>query len=46
MLSMGEAARDLLARDAVERGEHVEEWPELWEEMTSVRRSAPAGAQW
>ena len=32
--------------DAVERGEHVDEWPELWEEMTSVRRSAPAGAQW
>ena len=32
--------------DAIERGEHVDEWPELWEEMTSVRRSAPAGAQW
>ena len=32
--------------DAVERGEHVDEWPDLWEEMTSVRRSAPAGAQW
>jgi ring-1,2-phenylacetyl-CoA epoxidase subunit PaaC len=32
--------------DAVERGEHVTAWPELWEEMTSVRRSAPAGAQW
>ena len=36
----------LAEADAVERGEHVEEWPELWEEMTSVRRSAPAGAQW
>jgi ring-1,2-phenylacetyl-CoA epoxidase subunit PaaC len=36
----------LVEVDAVERGEHVEEWPELWEEMTSVRRSAPAGAQW
>ena len=32
--------------DAIERGEHVDEWPALWEEMTSVRRSAPAGAQW
>jgi ring-1,2-phenylacetyl-CoA epoxidase subunit PaaC len=32
--------------DAVERGSHAEEWPELWEEMTMVRRSAPAGAQW
>jgi ring-1,2-phenylacetyl-CoA epoxidase subunit PaaC len=32
--------------DAIERGEHVDEWPQLWEEMTSVRRSAPAGAQW
>ena len=32
--------------DAIERGEHVDEWPQLWEEMTEVRRSAPAGAQW
>jgi ring-1,2-phenylacetyl-CoA epoxidase subunit PaaC len=32
--------------DAVERGSHAEEWPELWDEMTMVRRSAPAGAQW
>jgi ring-1,2-phenylacetyl-CoA epoxidase subunit PaaC len=31
---------------AVERGQHVGELAELWEEMTSVRRSAPAGAQW
>jgi ring-1,2-phenylacetyl-CoA epoxidase subunit PaaC len=31
-------------RDAVERGEHPE-LEELWNEMTSVRRSAP-GAQW
>jgi ring-1,2-phenylacetyl-CoA epoxidase subunit PaaC len=30
---------------AVERGEHVEEWPALWDEMTSVRRSVP-GAAW
>jgi ring-1,2-phenylacetyl-CoA epoxidase subunit PaaC len=47
------AQRDELAQrvalepvDAVERGSHAEEWPELWEEMTMVRRSAPAGAQW
>jgi ring-1,2-phenylacetyl-CoA epoxidase subunit PaaC len=32
--------------DAVERGTHVDEFTELWEEMTMVRRSAPAGAQW
>ncbi|HEX6952739.1 MAG TPA: 1,2-phenylacetyl-CoA epoxidase subunit PaaC [Gaiellaceae bacterium] len=29
-----------------ERGAHTEELRPLWEEMTSVRRSAPAGAQW
>jgi ring-1,2-phenylacetyl-CoA epoxidase subunit PaaC len=28
-----------------ERGEHVDDWPALWEEMTSVRRSVP-GAAW
>jgi ring-1,2-phenylacetyl-CoA epoxidase subunit PaaC len=32
--------------DAVERGTHTEGLAELWDEMTSVRRSAPAGAQW
>ena len=32
--------------DAVERGSHTDELQELWEEMTLVRRSAPAGAQW
>ena len=32
--------------DAVERGTHTEELGPLWEEMTVVRRSAPAGAQW
>jgi ring-1,2-phenylacetyl-CoA epoxidase subunit PaaC len=32
--------------DAVERGMHTEELGPLWEEMTIVRRSAPAGAQW
>ncbi len=29
----------------LERGNHVEDWPALWEEMTSVRRSV-AGATW
>ncbi len=29
-----------------ERGTHTAELAELWDEMTSVRRSAPAGAQW
>ena len=32
--------------DAVERGTHTDELAEIWDEMTSVRRSAPAGAQW
>jgi ring-1,2-phenylacetyl-CoA epoxidase subunit PaaC len=32
--------------DAVERGTHTDELAGLWGEMTSVRRSAPAGAQW
>jgi ring-1,2-phenylacetyl-CoA epoxidase subunit PaaC len=32
--------------DAVERGTHTDELAELWDEMTSVRRSVPAGAQW
>jgi ring-1,2-phenylacetyl-CoA epoxidase subunit PaaC len=32
--------------DAVERGTHTGELAELWNEMTMVRRSAPAGAQW
>ncbi len=30
---------------AVERGTHADDWPALWEEMTSVRRLAP-GASW
>jgi ring-1,2-phenylacetyl-CoA epoxidase subunit PaaC len=30
--------------DAVERGDHVTEWPALWEEMTMVRRSVPGGS--
>ena len=32
--------------DAVERGAHTDELAELWDEMTMVRRSEPAGAQW
>jgi ring-1,2-phenylacetyl-CoA epoxidase subunit PaaC len=32
--------------EAVERGTHTAELVPLWEEMTEVRRSAPAGAQW
>ena len=32
--------------DAVERGTFDDAFPALWEEMTTVRRSAPAGAQW
>jgi ring-1,2-phenylacetyl-CoA epoxidase subunit PaaC len=31
--------------EPVERGEHVAEWPDLWAEMTEVRRSVP-GAAW
>ena len=32
--------------EAVPRAQHTEELRELWAEMTSVRRSAPAGASW
>jgi ring-1,2-phenylacetyl-CoA epoxidase subunit PaaC len=32
--------------DAVERGTHDDAFTELHDEMTVVRRSAPAGAQW
>ena len=32
--------------EAVERGTHTDELAPMWEEMTEVRRSAPAGAQW
>ena len=32
--------------EAIERGTHTDELTPLWEEMTMVRRSAPAGAQW
>jgi ring-1,2-phenylacetyl-CoA epoxidase subunit PaaC len=40
------AATGLGEAVAVERGEHDASWPELWEEMTSVRRSEPAGVAW
>lgn len=36
----------LEAVEPVERGTHTDELGPLWEEMTTVRRSAPAGAQW
>jgi ring-1,2-phenylacetyl-CoA epoxidase subunit PaaC len=32
--------------EAVERDSHDEGWTELWEEMTMVRRSEPAGVAW
>jgi ring-1,2-phenylacetyl-CoA epoxidase subunit PaaC len=32
--------------EAIERGTNEPELAELWDEMTMVRRSAPAGAQW
>ena len=31
--------------EPLERGAHADEWPALWDEMTSVRRSIP-GATW
>jgi ring-1,2-phenylacetyl-CoA epoxidase subunit PaaC len=38
--------RSLPDVEPVPRGVHEAELAELWEEMTSVRRSAPEGAQW
>jgi ring-1,2-phenylacetyl-CoA epoxidase subunit PaaC len=38
--------RSLPDVEPVPRGVHEAELAELWEEMTMVRRSAPAGAQW
>ena len=38
--------RELQDVDPVPRGTHEAELTELWEAMTSVRRSAPKGAQW
>ena len=52
MLPSGEQRDALVSRvglaqvEAVERGTHTDELAPLWEEMTMVRRSAPAGAQW
>ena len=40
---LGRALPDV---EPIARGVHEDELAELWEEMTSVRRSAPAGAQW
>ena len=40
---LGRALPDV---EPVPRGVHEAELTELWEEMTMVRRSAPAGAQW
>ena len=36
----------LAETEAVERGTHTDDLAPMWEEMTMVRRSAPAGAQW
>ena len=38
--------RELPDVEPVSRGAHEPELAQLWEEMTMVRRSAPAGAQW
>jgi ring-1,2-phenylacetyl-CoA epoxidase subunit PaaC len=37
---------DLPDAEPITREQHSEELRELWEEMTMVRRSAPAGASW
>jgi ring-1,2-phenylacetyl-CoA epoxidase subunit PaaC len=42
---VSKAGFDLGEAEPAERGSHREEWAELWEEMTSVRRSVP-GASW
>jgi ring-1,2-phenylacetyl-CoA epoxidase subunit PaaC len=42
---MGRALPSNTVLLALERGNHADEWPALWEEMTEVRRSVP-GAQW
>jgi ring-1,2-phenylacetyl-CoA epoxidase subunit PaaC len=38
--------RGLPAADPVARGGHEADFADLWEEMTMVRRSVPAGARW
>jgi ring-1,2-phenylacetyl-CoA epoxidase subunit PaaC len=40
------AALDELRPLLEQRGEHTSELSELWEEMTMVRRSQPAGTKW
>src|SRR4051794_18725108 len=40
------AATGLADAEPVPRGAHDESWPQLWDEMTMVRRSEPAGAAW
>ena len=42
----GRLGRELPDAEAIPRGRHEPELAELWEEMTMVRRSAPAGARW
>ena len=37
---------DLPEVEPITREQHTEELRELWEEMTSVRRTAPAGVKW
>ena len=32
--------------DSAQRGDHTAELADLWEEMTMVRRSQPAGTKW
>jgi len=38
--------RGLAEVGAVERGTHTDDLAQLWDEMTMVRRSQPAGTQW
>jgi hypothetical protein len=40
------AALDELRPLIAQRGDHTPELTELWEEMTMVRRSQPAGTVW
>jgi len=43
--ALAERFSELEPADPVARGQHVDDWPPLWEEMTMVRRVAP-GATW
>jgi ring-1,2-phenylacetyl-CoA epoxidase subunit PaaC len=42
---LAERFPELAGAEPHQRGLHTDEWPELWEEMTMVRRMAP-GAKW